>query len=542
MISLEDIVEFYRLRQRGFSKFYIVLVLTTINLFSISILLDVAKFFLAVPLLQIGIIILVTTLTVGLIDKLRLEKGRSHLFLILVESMRVTSYTVLPILMVFVAVLFYLGGPSADYFENIKGVISMLSIFLMISVLSKIFVFQIKILVSPFEENKLIKYSLYLGSIAIALISIVSYLLSDIILPPKLTEWFMYLTFIFFLELVFLYLSAEVALNYRTSVYILMFLSYFAVLFFSLTGCAEILRLSYKMYGEVFPKIVTGVFLLSINAHLMDSRIKLFFPGKPEAQGTGKVSIEEILSILESIKRDVNLSKKTIEKQDDAIRMLAQMVEKISSSSSGIVEELRRELKTIRPSQVISETNTVFSKKLAEEILRLCGSCKEFSMIDLAGFILGPRPLSINSKRAMDVENISPIPLFIIISTVFLNLEKPVNEYRIHQKDLAELLVSYHPHFRTKWSRRTAQNFVNSMVLKYIRNHKEGEILFSIGGHGSIELSGNDLVQSFYQVIKDYIYEIGRENFALILISLPKIRDLTIRELKIAEKYLKRLF
>ncbi len=542
LISLEDILEFYRLRQRGFSKFYIVLVLVTINLFSISILLDVAKFFLAVPLLQIGIIVLVTTLTVGLIDKLRLERGRSHPFLILVESMRVTSYTILPILMIFVAVLFYLGAPSAYYFENLKGVISMLSIFLMISILSKIFVFQIKILVSPFEENKPIKYSLYFGSIAIALISIASYLLSDTILPPKLTEWFMYLTFIFFLELIFLYLSAEVALNYRTGVYVLMFLSYFAVLFFSLTGCAEILRLSYKMYSEVFPKIVTGVFLLSINTHLMDSRIKQFFPGKPEAQGLGKTSIEEILSILESIKRDVNLSKKTIEKQDDAIRMLTQMVEKISSSSSGMVEELRRELKTIRPSQIISETNTVFSKKLAEEILRLCSSHNEFSMIDLAGFILGPRLPSVNSKRAMNVESISPIPLFIIISAFFLSLEKPVNEYEVHQKDLAELLVSYHPYFRTKWSRRTAQNFVSSTVLKYIRNHREGEILFSIKGRGSIELSKNSSVQPFYQAIKDYIHEIGRENFALILISLPKTRELTIRELKIDEKDLKRLF
>ncbi|MBO3800060.1 MAG: hypothetical protein FGF52_03265 [Candidatus Brockarchaeota archaeon] len=542
MISLEDIVEFYRLRQRGFSKFYIVLVLTTINLFSISILLDVAKFFLAVPLLQIGIVVLIITLTVGLIDKLRLEKGRSHLFLILVESMRVTSYTILPILMIFVAVLFYLGAPSTDYFENLKGVVSMLSILLMVSVLSKIFVFQIKILVSPFEENKLVKYLLYFGSVAIALISIASYILSDIILPPKLAEWFMYLTFIFFLELVFLYLSAEVALNYRTSVYVLMFLSYFAVLFFSLTGCAEILRLSYTMYGQVFPKIVTGVFLLSINAHLMDSRIKQFFPGKPEAQSLGKVSIEEILSILESIKRDVNLSKKMIEKQDDAIRMLAQMIEKISSSSSGMVEELRKELKTIRPSQVISETNTVLSKKLAEEILRLCSSYEEFSMVDLAGFILGPRPPPVNSKRAMDVENISPIPLFIIISTIFFNLEKPVSEYRIHQKDLAELLVSYHPHFRTKWSRRTAQNFVNSTVLKYIRNYREGEILFSIKGRGSIELSNNSLMQPFYQVIKDYIYGIGRENFAFILISLPKTRELIIKELKIAEKDLKMLF
>ncbi|MEM2088463.1 MAG: hypothetical protein QXF52_07330, partial [Thermoproteota archaeon] len=61
MINPREIVEFYNLRQRGFSKLYIILVLVTINLFSISILLDVAKFFLAVPLLHAGIITLVAT-------------------------------------------------------------------------------------------------------------------------------------------------------------------------------------------------------------------------------------------------------------------------------------------------------------------------------------------------------------------------------------------------------------------------------------------------------------------------------------------------
>ncbi|MEM3712779.1 MAG: hypothetical protein QXR97_04505, partial [Thermoproteota archaeon] len=282
MISLDDIVEFYKLRHRGFSKLYIILVLATINLFSISVLLDVAKFFLAVPLLMIGVVMLAATLIVGLLDKLRLERGKSHPFLILVESMRVISYTILPILMIFVTVLFYLGAPSVYYFENIRGVISILVSFLMISVLSKIFIFQIHILVSPFENNRIIKYLLYAGAIVIGLISVFSYILSDIILPPNLTEWYMYLVSIFFLELVFLYLSAEVALNYRVGIYVLMFLSYFAIVFFSLTGGAEILRLSYMMYVGVFPKIVTGVFLLSINTQLMDSRIKQFFPEKTE--------------------------------------------------------------------------------------------------------------------------------------------------------------------------------------------------------------------------------------------------------------------
>lgn len=542
MISLEDIVEFYKLRQRGFSKLYIILILATINLFSISVLLDVAKFFLAVPLLQIGTVSLVATLVVGLLDKLRLEKGRSHPFLMLVESMRVTSYSILPILIIFVAVLFYLGAPSAFYFQNLRGVISILTIFLIISVLSKIFIFQIRVLVSPFEENRPIKYSLYFGATAISLISIASYVLSDLILSPNLTEWFMYLTFIFFLELVFLYLSAEVALNYRVGIYVLMFLSYFAVVFFSLTGGAEILRLSYTKYSEVFPKIVTGVFLLSINTQVMDSRIKQFFPDKPEVQSRSVASIEEVLSMLESIRKDVSLSRRAIEKQEDTIRMLTRIVEEISSSSSGAIEELRKELKSVRPSQAISEINMVFSKKLAEEIVKLCSSCKDFSMADLAGFILGPRPIPFNSKRAIDLENISPIPLFIIVSVLFLNMEGLSNGYSIYQKDLAELLVSHHPYFRTKWSKRTAQNFINSTVLKYIRIHEESKVLFSIKGRGSIELLRNELVQSLHRTVEEYISSIGFENFPLILMFLPKTREFIIKELKIAEKDLKQLF
>ncbi|MDW8034092.1 MAG: hypothetical protein RMI79_04045 [Nitrososphaerota archaeon] len=542
MISLEDIVEFYKLRHRGFSKLYIALVLTTINLFSISVLLDVAKFFLAVPLLQIGVIILAATLVVGLLDKLRLEKGKSHPFLILVESIRVTSYAILPILMIFITVLFYLGAPSAYYFENLRSAVSILVAFIIISVLSKIFVFQIHILVSPFESNRIVKYSLYAGAIIIGLISVFSYVLSDIILPSNLTEWYMYLVYMFFLELIFLYLSAEVALNYRASVYVLMFLSYFVIVFFSLTGGAEILRLNYMMYGVVFPKIVAGVFLLSINAQLMDSRIKLFFPEKKENKGRVEAGIEEVLSMLESIRRDINLSKKTIEKQDNAIRALSYMIEKISSSSSGAIEELRKELRSIKPSQVISEISATFSKKLAEEIVKLCSSINGFSMNDLAGFLLGPRSMSINSKRAMDLENISPIPLFIIVSIFFLNQEGLTKEYTIYQKDLADILVSHHPHFRTKWSRRTAQNFINSTVLKYIRSNRESEIVFSIKGRGSIELSKNNKMQPIYQAIRDFVSQIGTENLPIILISLPKIRELTIKELKISEKDIKRLF
>ncbi|MEM2612080.1 MAG: hypothetical protein QXJ45_05575 [Thermoproteota archaeon] len=542
MISLDDIVEFYRLRQRGFSRLYIILVLTTINLFSLSVLLDVAKFFLAVPLLQIGIIILIATLIVGLLDKFRLEKGRSHPFLMLVESMRVTSYAILPIFIVFVAVLFYLGAPSVSYFQNLRNVVSILTVFLIISVLSKIFIFQIRVLISPFEESKLIKYSLYFGAAIISLISIVSYVLSDLILPPNLTEWFMYLTFIFFLELIFLYLSAEVALNYRVSIYVLMFLSYFTVVFFSLTGGAEILRLNYAMYGNVFPKIVTGVFLLSINTQVMDSRIKQFFPEKTESQTKNEVNIEEILSMLESIRRDISLSKKTIERQDNAIRMLTQIVEKISSSSSGVIEELRKELKSIKPAQVINEVSITFSKKLAEEIVRLCSSIGEFSVSDLAGFLLGPRPMPVNSKRAMDLENISPIPLFTIISFFFLNQDESAKEYVIKQKDLAELLVSHHPHFRTKWSRRTAQNFIGYTVLRYIRIHMESRLFFSIKGRGSIELSKDNRLQPLYKTVKDFISQIGTENLPIILISLSKIRDSVIKELKISDKDLKRLF
>lgn len=542
MINPREIVEFYRLRQRGFSKLYIILVLVTINLFSISILLDAAKFFLAVPLLQAGIIVLIFTLMVGLLDKIRLEKGRSNLFLILVESLRITSYTILPILMIFVAVLFYLGIPSMLYFQNLRGVISMLIIFLMLSVLSKIFLFQIRILVSPFESRKSIKYLLYSGTLIIGFISIISYVLSDMLLPPYLTQWFMYETFIFFLELIFLYLSAEVALNYRTSIYILMFLSYITIVFFSLTGGAEILRLSYTEYAGVFPKIVTGVFLLSINAQLMDSRVKQFSISQFETRDSGGTTIDDILSILEVIRRDVNLSKKTIEKQDDAIKVLAKIVEKITASSSGAIEELRKELKTIRFSQTISNVNASFSKRLAEEIVRLSNSHKEFSMPELAGFILGPKPMPATSRRAIDLENVSPIPLFLIISTIFLDLKNSRRGGTIHQKDLAEFLVSHHPHFRRKWGKRTAQNFINLLILRYVKAHREAELLFSIGSRGSIMFSTDNALQPLYEAVREYVADIGPENISMILIYMPKTRELAIKELNISENNLKKMF
>jgi hypothetical protein len=542
LINPREVVEFYRLRQRGFSKLYIILVLITINLFSISVLLDVAKFFLAVPILQAGIISLAVTLIIGVIDKFRLEKGKSSPFLILVESLRVTSYTVLPILMVFVTVLFYLGAPSAYYFENLKGAISILTIFIMFSVLNKILVFQIQILLSPFEERTLIKYLLYVGIVVIGFISIISYILSDMLLPSYLTEWFMYETLIFFLELFFLYLSAEVALNYRASIYVLMFLSYITVVFFSLTGGAEILRLSYIEYGRVFPKIVTGVFLLSINAQLMDSRVKQFSISQFETRDRGGTTVDDLLSILEGIRRDINLSKKTIEKQDDAIKVLTKIVEKMTTSSSGAIEELKKELKNIRFSQTISSLNTSFSKRLAEEIVRTCNSHKEFSMSDLAGFILGPKPIPATSRRAADLENVSPIPLFLMISTIFLDLEKSRSRGIIYQKDLAEFLVSYHPHFRRKWSKRTAQNFINSFILKYVKAHREAELLFSIGNRGSIAFSKDNAVQPLYEAVREYIVNVGPENIPLILIYMPKTRELAIKELNFSEKDLKKIF
>ncbi|MEM2929430.1 MAG: hypothetical protein QW797_00975 [Thermoproteota archaeon] len=542
MINPREIVEFYRLRQRGFSKLYIILLLVTINLFSISILLDVAKFFLAVPMLQAGTIALIATLIVGGADKLRLERSRSNPFLTLIESLRVTSYTILPILMIFVAVLFYLGKPSLLYFQNLRGVISMLTVFLVVSVLAKIFIFQIRILVSPFEDRKTIKHLLYAGTLVIGFSSIISFVLSEILLPRYLTQWFMYETFIFFLELIFLYLSAEVALNYRASIYIMMFLTYIAVVFFSLTGGAEIIRLSYTEYDSVFPKIVTGVFLLSINTQLMDSRVKQFSIGQLETRG--EATMEDLLGILEGIRRDVDISKKTIEKQDNAIKVLTRIIERMTVSSSGAIEELRKELKSIRPSQTISSLNVSFSKKLAEEILRLWENHKDFSLSDLAGFILGPKPMPASSRKAVDLENVSPIPLFIMVCRAFLELQKPssASGKTIQQKDLAGFLVSNHPHFRMKWSRRTAQNFVNSFILRYVKACREAELFFSIENRGSIAFSNDSGAQALYEAVREYVLDIGPENIPIILLYMPKIRDSTLKELNISENNLKRIF
>ena len=544
MINPKEILEFYRLRQRGFSKLYIILLLVTINLFSISILLDIAKFFLAVYMLWAGIAVLIMTLIVGGVDKLRLERGRSNPFLVLVESLRVTSYTILPILMIFVAVLFYFGKPSLLYFQNLRGVVSMLTVFLILSVLAKIFIFQIQILASPFEDRKPLRYLLYAGTLIIGFAGIVSFVLSDVLLPRYLTQWFMYVTFIFFLELVFLYLSAEVALNYRTNMYIMMFLTYIAVVFVSLTGGAEIIRLSYTEYDTVFPKIVTGVFLLSINTQLMDSRLKQFSLGQFETKGEKETTMDDLLSILEGIRRDVDISKKTIEKQDDAIKVLARIIEKMTASSSGAIEELRKELKSIRPSQTISSLNASFSKRLAEEILRLWENHREYSLSDLAGFILGPRPVPANSRRAVDLENVSPIPLLIMICMAFLELQNPglVSGKPVQQKDLAGFLVSHHPHFRVKWSRRTAQNFVNSFILRYVKACREAGLLFSIGNRGSIAFSKDSGVQALYEAVREYVLDIGPENIPIILLYTSKIRELTLKELNISENDLKKVF
>jgi hypothetical protein len=62
--------------------------------------------------------------------------------------------------MIFVAVLFYFGKPSLLYFQNLRGVVSMLTVFLILSVLAKIFIFQIQILASPFEDRKPLRYLL----------------------------------------------------------------------------------------------------------------------------------------------------------------------------------------------------------------------------------------------------------------------------------------------------------------------------------------------------------------------------------------------
>lgn len=541
LISPKEIVEFYRLRQRGFSKLYTILVLITINLFSVSVLLDVAKFFLALPLLQAGILVLAFTLIVGAIDKLRLERGRSHLFLMLVESLRVTSYTILPILMIFVTVLFYLGMPSEFYFQNLRGVLSALIVFLMLSVMAKIMIVQIQVLISPFEDKRILKYLMYFGAIIIGLTSTISYVLSDMLLPSYLTEWYMYETFIFFLELVFLYLSAEVALNYRTSIYILMFFSYVAVIFFSLTGGAEILRLSYMEYASVFPKIVTGIFLLSINTQLIESRLKHSPSGQLEDRIRRETVIEEILDLLEDIRRDINTSKKTIEKQDDTIKVLSRVVEKMTTSSSGAIEELRKELENIKSSQTISSANALFSRRLAEGIVKLCDSHKEFSMAELAGFILGPKPSSIASKRTIDLENVSPIPLFLMTCMAFMDLKNLTNDGRVHQKDVAEFLISHHPHFHRKWSKRTAQNFVNFFTLRYVKAHREAEPLFDIGNRGTIALSKNSTTWSIYEAVKEHILNIGPENISFILLYMSKARDLVIRELKISENELKKV-
>mgnify|MGYP001036173200 CR=1 FL=1 len=148
------------------------------------------------------------------------------------------------------------------------------------------------------------------------------------------------------------------------------------------------------------------------------------------------------------------------------------------------------------------------------------------------------------SRKAADLENVSPIPLFIMVCKTFLDLQNTgsAEGKTVQQKDLAGFLVSNHPHFRTKWSRRTAQNFVNSFILRYVKACREAGLFFTVENRGSIAVSNDSGVQTLYEAVREYVLDIGTENMPVALLYLPKIRDSALKELNISENDLKKVF
>jgi len=487
MVSIKDLLEPYALRRRTHTRYYVALLTITTALLVFSIVLDYAQSYLATPLIQLGSLAFIATISLGVAERSTIrDRAKEKLIFTVIDAFGMTAYSVLPFFVASVAVLFYLGSPSSQwFFQNLKTVITFLGILVATPLLGKVVFLQVPILYQQLRESRIHSYLFYAASFLIVAIGVISYRFATYLLDEALMTWYMYETFLFFLELLFLYLSAEAAIGQGRDSLFFSLVSYVGVTTFSTLGILEAAKLTFFDYPNVFPKIVTGLVLLGANTGVMDTRITTMAlessdraNTQPMQQDMGQYPrlIGELTDTIEKLRTELGLNRTLVERQQTVLQHLYDITERAASQQNDeTLQSIREEIRKLR------ETTLKTIRDPIEELFIGVRDCllKQNMEVDqlkaFTGFLVGPsvpEALLLQGKRYRDINEVSPFPLLLLFYAAVTELETGTRIENLKKVGFATFLISRHPKFKGTWTRRTAQDFISDIFAGYVRPHR----------------------------------------------------------------------
>jgi len=485
MVSVKDLLEPYALRRRTHTRYYVALLTITTALLVFSIVLDYAQSYLATPLIQLGSLAFIATIALGVAERSAIRDGaKEKLIFTVIDAFGMTAYSVLPFFVASVAVLFYLGSPSSQwFFQNLKAVITFLGILAATPLLGKVVFLQVPILYQQLRESKIHSYLFYVASFLIVAMGVTSYRFATYLLDESLLTWYMYETFLFFLELLFLYLSAEAAYWQSRDSLFFSLVSYVGVTTFSTLGILEAAKLTFFDYSNVFPKIVTGLVLLGANTGVMDTRITTMAlessdrtQSPPQDLGQYPRLIGELANTIEKLRTELGLNRTLVERQQTVLQHLYDITERAASQQNDeTLESIREEIKKLRETTLktirdpIEELFVGVRDSLLKQNLDI-DQLKAFT-----GFLVGPsvpEALLLQGKRYRDINEVSPFPLLLLFYAAVSELETGTRVESLKKVGFATFLITRHPKFKGTWTRRTAQDFLSDIFAGYVRPHR----------------------------------------------------------------------
>lgn len=485
MVSVKDLLEPYALRRRTHTRYYVALLTITTALLVFSIVLDYAQSYLATPLIQLGSLAFIATISLGVAERSAVRnRAKEKLIFTVIDAFGMTAYSVLPFFVASVAVLFYLGSPSSQwFFQNLKVVITFLGILVATPLLGKVVFLQVPILHQQLRESKMHSALFYVASFLIVAIGVTSYRFATYLLDESLMTWYMYETFLFFLELLFLYLSAEAAYWQSRDSLFFSLVSYVGVTTFSTLGILEAAKLTFFDYSNVFPKIVTGLVLLGANTGVMDARITTMAlessdGAQPTPQDMGQYPrlIGELTDTIEKLRSELGLNRALVERQQTVLQRLYDITERAASQQNDeTLENIREEISKLRETTLktirdpIEELFVGVRDSLLKQNLDIDG-LKAFT-----GFLVGPsvpEALLSQGKRYRDINEVSPFPLLLLFYVAVSELETGTRVESLKKVGFATFLITRHPKFKGTWTRRTAQDFLSDIFTGYVRPHR----------------------------------------------------------------------
>lgn len=538
-MAFRRLASFYQFEVGSYGTRYVVLLVITVQVSVMALLLDAArvsmKLFnieLSAIFLSIGMIAFLSDILIGIMEKRYRAKTKGDLLMIVLESARTTSYSVLPFLWFAMSVLLYFGGPSLSFFPFIKTAMFLFTFLAALPSLVKTLAFQIPLLFNTVWDNVLHRFILISSAAAITLFGVYSYFASLYMLPVVFSTWFMYVTSMMFLEVFLLFVMAETMLNFRRDVYMFAVALYLLVVTYSTLGVMETSKLVIETYGEVLPKALTGLALIIVNVKLIDLRLLSSIRSERphEIVQTSYGPPNELRELLQKLYEEAVENKKSIQRQQHTLLELYNLMNKGTLTSALRPRELQEELKKIRT--FIERASGGMSVGLTEVMRTAVMAAAKQSKCDPRGiiaYILGPRvPAEEHSRRSKLLEELSPVVLLILAYVAHMEISTGTSQRRIKRSSFADFLRRNYPPFGNIWSRRTVQDFVKGLIDNYLLAYEESSCFFKPVGL-EIEVLENEANRTILDLYKD---ELARERGELDMVLLLHELRKTKRALK----------